>query len=153
MLIGIPAREKTVSTPLMVRNLRTLAYVFQSLRAVTLMLFTPFPLGVSMGPLKRIPSFSIVSLASGVIPVLNPLSNTARLISTNSYFRGTPAALKIFRTASMISGPIPSPGATAIVVIIIRIQESEYRIQNTEYRIYIRYLDQLIFIICCFLSI
>src|SRR6476469_6395015 len=37
-------------------------------------------------------------------------------MSTNSYSSATSAAWKIFKTASIISGPIPSPFATAIFI-------------------------------------
>ena len=114
--MGIPALLKTVSTPCSVLKSLLLANVFHVFLAVTLMLFTPLPFGVSIGPLKSKPRASIVTLASGVIPLLKPLSNTHLPISTKSYSSGTLLALKIFNTASIISGPIPSPFATAIFI-------------------------------------
>ena len=68
----------------------------------------------------------LVSCASGVIPLLYPLSKTHFPISTNSYSIGSWAALKIVRTASIISGPIPSPFATAIFIIYVFNESQNY---------------------------
>jgi hypothetical protein len=73
MSMGMPAREKSVSTPGIDWKTRLLAYAFHTLRAVTLMDLTPVPLGVSIGPLYSSPCFSTVACASGVMPVEKPL--------------------------------------------------------------------------------
>ena len=85
--MGMPALAKIVSTPGIVRNVRLFAKVYrermspvraiiratkvkrtlQTLRAVTLIDFTPVPLGVSIGPLNRMPYFSTAACASGVL--------------------------------------------------------------------------------------
>src|SRR4029077_14425911 len=62
------------------------------------------------------PRSSMVSFASGVIPLEKPLSKTHLPISTWTYSSGTLLALKVPSTASIISGPIPSPFATAIFI-------------------------------------
>ena len=46
------------------------------------------------------------------MPALCPRSYTASPISISSIARCAPAASRIRRVASMISGPIPSPRAT-----------------------------------------
>ncbi len=85
--------------------------------AVTFTLFTPLP-GVSMGPLKSMPRLSMVCWASGVIPLEKPLSNTHLPISNDCILQGLccNGFKASSRTASMISGPIPSPLATAIFI-------------------------------------
>ena len=86
------------------------------LRSVTLIDLPPPPIGVPIGPLKSSPVLSTTSIAWSEMPEELPRANSFSPISagTKSMWSITPAALKMWRTASMISGPIPSPGVRAI---------------------------------------
>src|ERR1019366_7146211 len=88
------------------------AYVSNSLRRVTLALFSPNPTGVSSGPLSTTLVRSIESLVSAGTPDVSPFSKTAAPATASSQSMNTPAA-SITRIAERTtSGPTPSPGIT-----------------------------------------
>src|SRR5919106_2207402 len=91
---------------------RTLANRFRVLRMVTLRLLYPPPRGVVIGALRNTRLRRMVSQASEGIPEVWPSSYIFCPMSMVSNRRGALAASRIRSVASMISGPMPSPGAT-----------------------------------------
>jgi hypothetical protein len=71
-----------------------------------------------MGALRSTPVRRMVSHASRVIPDELPERYTCSPMSMGSNRRGAPAASSTRRVASMISGPMPSPWATAMGVVV-----------------------------------
>ena len=77
------------------------------------------PWGVVMGAFRKTLFLRITSQASRAMPEVFPARYTFSPTSISSVAISAPAALIIERTASIISGPIPSPFATVIVVIML----------------------------------
>src|SRR6478735_1820835 len=86
-----------------------LAYVSNSLRSVTLALFSPKPTGVSSGPLRATRERAMESIVSCGTPVGRPFLNTSAPASRSSHSMGAPVASTMRRAAVATSGPMPSP--------------------------------------------
>ena len=101
-----------MGTPGSSRAGRTLAYVSNSLRRVTLALFSPNPTGVSSGPLRTTRVRSIESRVAAGTPLVSPFLKTSAPASASSQSIRTPAASMILTAERTTSGPTPSPGMT-----------------------------------------
>mmetsp|Transcript_7690 Transcript_7690/g.24166 ORF Transcript_7690/g.24166 Transcript_7690/m.24166 type:complete len:214 (-) Transcript_7690:49-690(-) len=103
-----------VLTPGSDRHGRTLAYKLSALRSVRLSERCPLPIGVANGPFS--PTLFRITLLSASSEIRSPPGVTACVeMVWYSQSMGTPAASKIWTTASEISGPIPSPGKMVTV--------------------------------------
>src|SRR6476469_1259834 len=94
-----------------------LAYVSNSLRRVTLALFSPKPTGVFSGPLSTTRERLIESIVSWGTPDGRPCLNASAPAWRGSHSIGAPLASTIRRAESTTSGPIPSPGMRVTSVI------------------------------------
>ena len=122
MTRSTPRPEYGVFTPGISRTGRTFAYVSNSLRSVTLALFSPNPTGVSSGPFNATRVRVIESMVSAGTPEGSPFLKTSAPASCVSHSIGAPTASKIRWAATTHSGPIPSPGisVTGMVVFGVR---------------------------------
>ena len=105
------------ATPGRLRTGRRFAYRSSVLRSPTLTLANPVPIGVVTGPfsatlLRRIESMSSTGSACPV------RSNETTPAWKRSHSIDTPEAARIRRTASVTSGPMPSPGMSVILCVI-----------------------------------
>jgi len=107
---SMPSPAYRVGTPGIWRAGRMLAYVSNSLRSVTLALFSPKPTGVSSGPLSATRVRAMESAVSRGTPVVSPRRKTSAPASASSQVIATPTASMMRRVAAVISGPTPSPG-------------------------------------------
>ena len=96
---------------------RTLAYRSKRLRNSTLIELKPSPTGVVSGDFNAMRFLRMESMvaAGSSSPCF---SSAAKPASANSYCRPSCIASSTCRVASMISGPMPSPRMTVIVVVI-----------------------------------
>ena len=96
---------------------RTLAYRSKRLRSSTLIELKPSPTGVVNGDFSAMRFLRIESMvaAGSSSPCF---SSATRPASANSYCRPSCMVSSTCRVASMISGPMPSPRITVIVVVI-----------------------------------
>src|SRR4051812_27518409 len=98
-----------------------LAYVSNSLRRVTLALFSPKPTGVSSGPLRATRERARESMVSCGTPVGRPFLNTSAPASCSSHSIGAPVASTMRRADVATSGPMPSPAirVTSLLVSVM----------------------------------
>ena len=97
----------------------TLEYRPSVLRMVTFRLLYPSPCGVVIGALRNTLFFLMLSQAYLSIPLVFPDRYTFSPTSMGSYSNLAPAAFKMLKVASMISGPIPSPLAIVTFCIVL----------------------------------
>src|SRR6185503_7078785 len=84
----------------------------------TFTLVNPSPIGVVTGPFNATLFRRIESISSGgsALPVR---SNASTPATWRSHSIDTPVALMMWRTASVTSGPMPSPGMSVIVWVLL----------------------------------
>ena len=87
------------------------------MRSPTFTLVNPSPMGVVTGPLSATLFFRIESSSSTGSDWLNRLKAVTPA-SWRSHWTSRPATLKIRTTASVTSGPMPSPGISVMVCAI-----------------------------------